>query len=319
MNTRLQFYLDRFSRLKQGVTKYGPAPHKPILLLTLIELIEKGFVVDNRFEVNVDLVGLFQENWRLLVSTAHQPDFTQPFYHLQSDKVDGQPFWTLYPQPGFQINAPIKSVQTLSQTVTYGALSAELFLLLAQAQNRLIARDTILAVYFKEQKAAYYQHKQLNDGFYKDVQALILNEPEVKYKHLSLVIEEDVFVRSGLFKRYIPQLYKDTCAMTGMRMRSTFKYNFIDACHIVPFAVQPDDKVNNGIALCPNLHRAFDRGLVSVDSDYRVLVSAHINEDKAHPYSLKNLEGRPIVLPDESRHRPSQENLEWHRNKLFKQ
>lgn len=79
MDFQLQSYLNAFARLKRGVTKYGPAPHKPILLLTLIELIEKGFVIDNRFEVNVDLVGLFQENWRLLVPTAHHPDFTLPF------------------------------------------------------------------------------------------------------------------------------------------------------------------------------------------------------------------------------------------------
>ncbi|MFC4198185.1 HNH endonuclease [Pedobacter jamesrossensis] len=32
----------------------------------------------------------------------------------------------------------------------------------------------------------------------------------------------------------------------------------------VPFNVSHNDKVTNGIALCPNLHRAFDRGLVSI-------------------------------------------------------
>lgn len=101
-------YINAFNRLKRGVTKYGLAPHKPVLLLTLVELIDKGLVPENRFEINVDLVGLFQENWRLLVNTTHQPDFIQPFYYLQSDKAKGQPFWTLHSYPGFQINAYIK-------------------------------------------------------------------------------------------------------------------------------------------------------------------------------------------------------------------
>lgn len=314
----LEPYISAFTRLKRGVTKYGLAPHKPILLLTLIELIDKGIVPDNRFEVNVDLVGLFQENWRLLVDTAHQPDFTQPFYYLQSDKAKGQPFWTLHPYPGFQINAHIKSVQILSNTVAYGAFAPELFQLLLIENNRILTKDAILFMYFPEQRATYYRQKQLDDGFYHDVQALVLNDPEVHYKPVSIQTEEDVFVRSGLFKRYIPQLYQDTCAMTGMRMRSTFKYNFIDACHIVPFAVTHDDKVTNGIALCPNLHRAFDRGLVSVDSDYRILISSHIEEDTTHPYSVGRLEGNPIVLPEQSRYHPSQENLEWHRREVFK-
>ena len=87
MNSTLQKYLPAFSRLKRGVTPYGLAPHKPVLLLSLIEIIEKGIVENNQFEVNADLVATFKENWLLLVPTLHQPDFTQPFYYLQSEKV----------------------------------------------------------------------------------------------------------------------------------------------------------------------------------------------------------------------------------------
>lgn len=314
----LQPYLKAFARLKRGNTPYGVAPHKPILLLTLVELIEKGLVPDNRFEVSVDLVGLFQENWRLLVHAAHQPDFTQPFYYLQSDKANGQAFWTLHPYPGFQINAHIKSVQALAQVVAYGAFAPELFQLLTLERNRAFVRDSLLSTYFPAQQQEYYRHKQLDQGFYRDMQALVLNDPEVRYKRVSIQSEEDIFVRSGLFKRYIPQLYQDTCAMTGMRMRFTFTYNFLDACHIVPFAVSHDDKVTNGLALCPNLHRAFDRGLVSVDTDYRILVSSHIDEDIAHPYSLARLSGKPILLPKQAQYQPSQENLDWHREEVFK-
>lgn len=316
--TDLQTYINAFTRLKRGVTKYGLAPHKPVLLLTLVELIDRGIVNDNHFTVDVDLVGLFQENWRLLVTTPHQPDFTQPFYYLQSDRVKGQPFWRLHPCPGAQINAHIKSVHTLERTVSYGAFSQDLFLLLLNAEHRAVVRDALLATYFPQQRGSYYEHKQLNDGFYHEVQALVLNDPEVRYKHVSITTEEDVFVRSGLFKRYIPQLYQDTCAMTGMRMRSTFRYNFIDACHIVPFSVGHDDKVSNGIALCPNLHRAFDRGLVSIDEDYCIMVSSHIEEEVSHPYSLSQLIGKAIMLPKEEHYQPAQENLAWHRREVYK-
>lgn len=318
MNPDLQVYLNAFARVKRANTKYGLAPHKPILLLTLVELIDNGLVLNNHFEVNVDLVGLFQENWRLLVRTSNQPDFTQPFYYLQSDKAAGQGFWALYPNPGFQINTHIKSVRFLSEVVAYGAFDDKLAVLLSDPLNRATVRDQLLSIYFPDERLAYYRHKELNDGFYHRVQSLVLNEPEAQYKHISIQTEEDVFVRSGLFKRYIPQLYQDTCAMTGMRMRTTFKYNFIDACHIVPFAVTHDDKVTNGIALCPNLHRAFDRGLVSVGEDYTIIVSAHIDELVDHPYSLSKLNGKSILLPQVNRYYPSQENLAWHRENVFK-
>jgi predicted restriction endonuclease len=38
----------------------------------------------------------------------------------------------------------------------------------------------------------------------------------------------------------------------------------VDACHIVPIGRHGSDHVTNGLSLCPNLHRAFDRGLLSV-------------------------------------------------------
>lgn len=275
-------------------------------------------MVNNRFEVNVDLVGLFQENWRLLVRSAHQPDFTQPFYYLQSDKAANGNLWYLYPNPGFLINAHIKSVRMLSEVVAYGAFDYNLAVLFSDPLNRAAVLDQLLCVYFPAERQAYYRHKELNDGFYHEVQSLVLNEPETQYKHISIQTEEDVFVRSGLFKRYIPQLYQDTCAMTGMRMRSTFKYNFIDACHIIPFAITHDDKVTNGIALCPNLHRAFDRGLVSIDENYTIMVSAHIDELADPPYSLSKLKGKPILVPELQHYYPSQENLAWHREYVFK-
>ena len=50
-----------------------------------------------------------------------------------------------------------------------------------------------------------------------------------------------------------------------MRLDSLLVITSLMLCHIVPFSVGHKDrvdKVDNGIALCPNLHRAFDRGLV---------------------------------------------------------
>jgi len=176
--------------------------------LTLIELIEKGIVPDNRCEVGVDLLGLFQENWRLLVRTAHQSDFTLQSYYLQSDKVLEECLWKLYLNSGYQINAHIRSVQTLSEVVGYGSFNDKLAVIFSDAVNRATARNYLLSIYFPKDKAKYYEHKQLNDGFYHEVQSLVFNEPEVRYKHISIQTEEDVFVRSGLFKRYIPQLYQ---------------------------------------------------------------------------------------------------------------
>jgi putative restriction endonuclease len=260
LEEQLQKYLSAFSRLKRGNTVYGKAPHKPVLLLSIIELIDKGLITRNAVPINADLVGTFKENWHLLVPTLHQADFTQPFYYLQSDKSAGVPFWFLQPYPASQINAHISSVNTLAAVCAFGYFAEELYLLLADSQSRSSFKYLLLDVYFSESKANYLSMKRYGEGYMHDQINYVLNEPEAQYRHVSIHTEEDRFVRSGRFKQLVPKTYNNECSFTGMTLTSTFNYNFIDACHIVPFSYSQNDKVNNGIALCPNLHSAFDRG-----------------------------------------------------------
>lgn len=317
-NHILNSYLSKLSKLNRANTQYGKAPHKPILLISILELIEKGLVWNNRVYVNTDLVGAFQENWRLLVNTLHQPDFTQPFYYLQSEKNNGKQFWFLQPKLGCQINAHIKSVSRLAEVLDYGYFDNEFFQLLTDPISRNIIKTLLLNTYFSETKTNFLSSKQKGLGYIHDLQEYVLNEPEAKYRHIKIETEEDIFVRGGLFKKLVPKLYDSTCCFTGMRLESIYGHNFIDACHIVPFSRTHDDKINNGIALCPNLHRAFDRGLVSIDKEFRILISSQLNENKNHPYSLSQLRGTRIRLPQSSNHHPSQENLDFHRNEIYK-
>ncbi|MGZ3752210.1 MAG: HNH endonuclease [Mucilaginibacter sp.] len=305
----LNQFLNKLTRLNRANTIYGKAPHKPVLLASIIELIENGTITDNRVHVDTALVGTFQENWRLLVDTMHKADFTQPFYYLQSEKLDGRQFWFLQPKPGYQINAYIRSVSTLAEVLDYGYFSDNIFLLLTDAVSRNLIKSALLDTYFPHVKAAFIKSKQTGEGYINDLENYLLNEPEAQYKTVKIETEEDVFVRGGLFKKLVPKVYNSRCCITGMRLESSFGHTFIDACHIVPFSVSHNDKVNNGIALCPNLHRAFDRGLISVDADYRVLVSSHLIEDPGHPYSLQHLDGTNIHLPFGKQYYPDQENL----------
>lgn len=305
-------YIAKLFRLKRA---NGIAPHKPVLVLTLLELINKGN--PNHFAPDIDLVGIFQENWRLLVTTAHRADFTQPYYYLQSDKVSGESIWQLVTIPGAEMHDYIRSVNTLSQVVSHGQLHPEIFSYLSIPENRELIRQQLLQTYFPETAEYFNKAKQKEDGFYHDLQAWILNEPEIKKKTIIVDSEEEIFVRSGLFKRMVPQIYQQTCCISGMRLNSTFGHTYVDACHIVPFSVSHDDRVTNGLALCPNLHRAFDRGLIGIDENYKVLLSAHIHEDQSHHYSLAKLDGQQIQLPKDKNTWPSQEMLGWHRKHRF--
>lgn len=101
-----------------------------------------------------------------------------------------------------------------------------------------------------------------------------------------------------------------------MRIESTANAQMIDACHIVPFSISNDDTVSNGISLSPNLHRAYDRGLITINEDYIVRISPTVRENKTS-FSLSQFAGQKIILPKNNKDYPSPENLIWHKKEVF--
>lgn len=312
----LDSFLSGLAQLRRGVTPYGLAPHKPIFILTLLDLIESGQISDNRFYINAELVSAFHENWDLLAPAGFQEDFTLPFYHLQNDKLNGLGFWFIQTLPGTHLTKHIKSIHTLAETVEFASLSLPIFHLLTEPKYRDAVRLSLIHTYFPFSKERYFEGKRNQGAYLHAVEDYVLNEVP-KVMRLQVAEEEMVYVRNWIFKKMVPQVYQNTCAISGMKVGSSQGKSLIDACHIVPFSRDQDDRVTNGIALCPNLHRAFDCGLVSIDQEYRVLVSDHLLEDGTHPYALSSLRGRKIILPDGKHQWPNQENLEWHRKSKF--
>lgn len=102
-----------------------------------------------------------------------------------------------------------------------------------------------------------------------------------------------------------------------MKIDATINVSIIDACHIIPFSESYDDTITNGIALCPNLHRAFDRGLIGTNESYRIVVSNVFTEDST-AYSIRFFDGKAIKLPNLKCYNPKKENLEWHIKNVFK-
>ena len=143
MTDALQSYQHVFSHLRKGVTKFGPAPHKLILLLAVIREIEAGRIVQNRIAVTDALIESFMTVWNENVHSGHTATFALPFFHLQSEG-----FWRLhaYPQHLEWLKAQdsIASVSRLRETVQYASLSADLFELLVNPVHREVLKQTLL-------------------------------------------------------------------------------------------------------------------------------------------------------------------------------
>lgn len=148
----------------------------------------------------------------------------------------------------------------------------------------------------------------------------VLNEQAPAYSFVQPSDDEETrFVRGGLFKKLVPRVYDFTCAISGLKVIATDGSSLVEACHIVPISISGDDKVTNGMALCPNLHTAFDRGMIGIDEQLRVRVSSQLAESKASPYNLGQFHGKPLRLPFGEVHFPSRDNFQWHWRERFRQ
>lgn len=84
MIPELSYYIHCFQKLKRD-HKNGGAPHKPILLLSVIDLFEKKVYYNNQLFIVPELVSSFKTIWSQLVDSRHDPIFALPFYHMQSE------------------------------------------------------------------------------------------------------------------------------------------------------------------------------------------------------------------------------------------
>lgn len=314
---RIEYYIHCFTRLHRAAVK-GGAPHKPILLLSVIDGIEQRYIPDERIYITPELVALFQSNWKLWVRSDHVMNFALPFYHMSSE-----PFWKLTTKPGYEIeltsSRSIKSFNALNRAIEYASIDRDLFALLSDLVSRTVLKQSLIENYFPILK----QDGKGNIEYLYKIQKNILHDVKGEYRIGTQpdeeVAEEDRFLRDGIFSRTIQEVYNNTYCITGLSISSALNISMLDACHIVPFSKTHNDTIGNGLALCPNLHRAFDRGLITINEDYRVVVSRQFNEPTDCSHSIRQFENKRINLPQERSYYPNTDNLRWHNNNIFKQ
>ncbi len=303
-------FIRKFSKLNVDRSKGSAAPHKAILLLSVIQLIENKEIQENKIYITPELVAVFKDNWHNYVrSDKFNPNFSLPFYHLKTER-----FWYLKTLPGKEIlltsSHSIKSFLALKSVVDYAYFDETLYELLTDQKYRDILKQTLLTHYLGGQEIDYNRY-----NLFSKVENEILHESPSEYqKEISISDEEDIFVRGGVFKKVVPKVYNYTCCISGSQIIATRDIQMIDACHIVPFSESHDDTIKNGLSLSPNFHRAFDRFLITIDNNFRVIVSENFTE--SGNFSIRAFHGKIIHLPADREYYPSVDNLKWHFDKF---
>lgn len=122
-------------------------------------------------------------------------------------------------------------------------------------------------------------------------------------------------VNQNFFRQTILSAYNTKCCITGLAVPE-----LLNASHIVPWSVDAKNRVNPRNGLCLNaIHdRAFDRGLITITTNFKVKLSSLLtsfNDDKAIENLFAEYEGIQINLPD--KFIPDRKFLEYHNQKVF--
>lgn len=313
MSNDLVLYAKKFSSLRVDRAR-GIAPHKPILILSVINLFERYLITRNQIYLSPELVVTFLKYWHQLGSNSHNGDIAMPFFHLTGDG-----FWHLKAKPGYESvlssKVKLRSVRALREFIQYAYLDDELFRLLRDEIARKSLINIIVESWFPEKKRQVQQLLKIDS--FQEFQDRLREQGGAVYKVEDLQDEAKSIVRDAAFRRVVVSVYEYRCAFCGLQVINSLSQNILDGAHIKPFAEFYDDRIDNGISLCKNHHWAFDHGWFTINDDYTVLVSNDLREESLNAKPIKEFQGNYILVPVQEQYRPRLEALHWHRENVF--
>ena len=317
----LDDYAIAFSRLRtdRGRDRYPAqtlhrAPHKPFLLLSVMDLVMQGQIRDNFIEPSFELLEVFNGYWNLIMPPESRSSMAYPFPRLQTDG-----FWHRVTHPGFDpsVDYNVSSMVRLREIYKGAELDRDLFAYFIDPVSRERLRSVLVDTYF----APDIQPIVAMQGFVniaafayaKDILAGMWQRPENHSEEQT----DQRQIRCQGFRKAIVALYDHRCALCGIRMRTPEGHTVVEAAHIVPWSESYNDLPTNGLCLCRLCHWSFDEGLMGVGKDYEVLVSNRVRLDSNMPGHILTLVDRPIFKPKGEQYWPAQENLNKHRKMCF--
>lgn len=277
----------------------GNAPHKPLLLLALIDMAENGELPSRSFARSPGLVLRFRSYGS--ITTERWPnrlDLRLPFFHLSS-----QGFWEPFDAEMREAKAP--------ESCSVCDISPEFFDLLADPGFRLKARMVLITKFFiPNERIALFETLGIQH-----------NESSVAAANDALHEAAEAAKRKGRCARFAVRVcseYRYTCALTGYRCVTGDGATIVDAAHIEAWSETRNDDPQNGLALSKSAHWMFDEGLWTVDDDYRVLVNPRRFTEQGPDFlRLTSYAGRHLQFDPASKLRPALAHLRRHRMRVM--
>lgn len=165
-------------------------------------------------------------------------------------------------------------------------------------------------LYESERILAQYEGTSIENKYkkeLKDIPSFIVGDTKIR--------QVKIRVNQNVFRQIVLANYDYKCALTGIDIPE-----LLVASHIIPWSENKEERLNptNGICLSSLYDKAFDQGLISFDSSFKVLFSERLSSNVGKEYFDKYFS--PIQnksLAETKKYAINPTFLEWHRDCIF--
>ncbi|WP_372346027.1 phosphorothioated DNA-binding restriction endonuclease [Streptomyces sp. KL116D] len=286
-------WLERTTKLRQWTRSGTRAPHKPLLLLYALGRFQEDADGELPFSaVEDDLRRLLTE-----YGPPHRTTPAYPFHHLVSDGV-----WEVRTARG--PGSPGTGLRELRESGATGRLAPDLRTDLRRDPDLLhrMARS-LLDLHFPPSL-----HSELCEAVGLDLES-------AETERLFAARQR----RDRRMRELVLTAYEFQCAFCGYDGRIGAVSVGLEAAHVHWWAFGGPDRVDNGLCLCSLHHKLFDKGVLGVGDDHRVLVSqSFVGHSAAARAQVTALAGRPLTGPQPGARRVADDHRAWHFSEVFR-
>jgi putative restriction endonuclease len=303
--------IEALYRLNVGVigtgTERHERPHKPILLLAVIDLVAEGDATPECIPWSQKLRARFSLYFEMVRQLNDQCTPENPLFYLRQEK-----WWLPFRQDG-QVSVPLEGTPTVAQAsggVVFAKITSPIANWIITPADRLCLREALIARYFPHAREVLSPH---------------FMEGSVQEASPAAESDDDANVSPGRsvgFRRKILDIYDCQCAACGLRIKlpEIADFTFVDAAHLIPFSdpeLGRNDHPTNGIALCKNHHWAMYRFLIAPSPAGVWKVSPTLVARRSPgERELLDLQNEPVLKPSERAFYPAEAALAWRCERL---
>lgn len=141
---------------------------------------------------------------------------------------------------------------------------------------------------------------------------------DIDYQNLnsgSVLRQVKTRINQSFFRQIVVTNYNGKCAISGIDLPE-----LLVASHIIPWSLNEKERLNpeNGICFSSLYDKAFDKGLITLSDDYKIIISNDLRKSKEKEFFKDYfgiIEGKQIIEP--LKYLPNLDFIKYHQDEIF--